>query len=72
MTIAAVIMGLVHILGGMTPIVAMSLGTIALLGLVVHTFGFEVPPFLVLGWWVLLAMYVVLGLAGEIQHALGG
>jgi Ca2+/Na+ antiporter len=61
MTTAAVMLGLIHILGGAAK-TATLLGIIALLGLVVHAIGFEPPEIVVLGWWLILVMYVVLSL----------
>jgi hypothetical protein len=61
MTIAAVIFGLVQILGG--EVAATMLGFIALFGLVVHALGLEPPGVVVLGWWLILALYVLLSIA---------
>jgi len=38
------------------------LGTIALVGLVVQLLGFEAPPLVILGWWLLLVLYIVVTL----------
>ena len=50
MTVAAVIFGMIHFLGGPGP-TATILGLIAFLGLVIHAVGFEPPQSLILGWW---------------------
>jgi hypothetical protein len=39
------------------------LGFIALFGLVVHALGLEPPGVVVLGWWLILALYVLLSIA---------
>jgi hypothetical protein len=61
MTTAAVIFGLVQILGG--EVAATMLGFIALAGLLVHALGYEPPDVVVLGWWMILALYVLLSIA---------
>jgi hypothetical protein len=60
-TAAAVILGLVQALGGADK-AATLLGFIALFGLVVHALGFEPPEILVLGWWLILVLYVLLSI----------
>jgi hypothetical protein len=67
-TVAAVIFGLVH-LGG-TQTAATLLGLIALLGLVIYAFGFEPAETVVLGWWLILVMYVLLSIAGALWSGL--
>ncbi len=64
MTIAAVAFGLIHLLGSAS-VVAMILGMIALGGLVAHAFGARPPQAVVMAWWLVLVMYVLLGLATE-------
>ena len=40
-----------------------TLGAVALVGLAVQTFGlFDPPPAVVFGWWMLLVLYLALGL----------
>ncbi len=56
-TVAAVMLGLVQILGGPLQ-AAMLLGLIALSGLVLHAVGFDPPRVVVLGWWLLLVLYL--------------
>lgn len=61
MTTAAVIFGLVYTLGGAAN-TATLLGFVGLIGLVVHALGFEPPEIVVLGWWLILVLYVVLSI----------
>lgn len=61
-TVAAVILGISSILGPGN--VALLLGLVALAGLLVQAFGVEMPPLVVLGWWLLLVLYILLGLWG--------
>lgn len=65
MTTAAVIFGLVQILGGASN-TATLLGFLALIGLVIHALGFEPPGVVVLGWWFILVLYVVLSIAAAL------
>jgi hypothetical protein len=67
-TAAAVIFGLIHALGG-TANAATLLGFLALVGLVVHALGFEPPGVVVLGWWVILVLYVVLSIVAAMWSA---
>jgi len=60
-TAAAVILGLVQVLGGADK-AATLLGFVALIGLVVHALGFEPPEIVVLGWWLILVLYVLLSI----------
>jgi hypothetical protein len=60
MTAAAIIFGLVQILGG--EVAATMLGFVALFGLVIHAIGVEPPDVVVLGWWMILALYVLLSI----------
>jgi hypothetical protein len=62
---AAILFGLVHLLGGPSPAASL-LGLVALLGLVVHALGFEPPEVVVLGWWLILVMYVALSILGAL------
>jgi hypothetical protein len=59
MTVAAVVLGLIRILGGATP-TATLLGLVALGGLVSHVIGFEPPKRIILGWWFILVLYLLL------------
>ncbi len=60
-TAAAVILGLVQALGGADK-AATLLGFVALVGLVIHALGFEPPETVVLGWWLILVLYVLLSI----------
>ena len=60
--IAAVMFGLTRILGVDTA--ALVLGAIALVGLIVQALGVEMPPLVVLGWWLLLVMFILVTLWG--------
>ncbi|MBX3435089.1 MAG: hypothetical protein KF847_17365 [Pirellulales bacterium] len=61
LTVAAVMMGVLS-LAASKGTVAMILGMIAILGLVASAVGFEPPAIFVLGWWLLLVCYLILGL----------
>jgi hypothetical protein len=60
MTAAAIIFGLVHLAG--PPQAATLLGLVALVGLVIHALGFDPPAVVVLGWWLILLLYVALSM----------
>ncbi|MEX2307066.1 MAG: hypothetical protein WD738_05710 [Pirellulales bacterium] len=62
-TAAAIIFGLVHVLGGASN-AATLLGLVALFGLLIHAVGVEPPEVVVLGWWLVLVLYVLLSVAG--------
>ena len=58
---AAVMLGLLRIVGPRA--LTITLGAMAVVGLAVQTFGlFDPPPAIVLGWWLLLVLYLALGL----------
>ena len=57
----AIIFGLVH-LGGASN-AATLLSFVALIGLIVHALGFDPPNIVVLGWWIILVLYVMLSVA---------
>ena len=61
-TVAALILGFSTIVGAGN--VSLLLGLVALVGLLVQAFGVEMPPLVVLGWWLLLVLYILLGLWG--------
>jgi hypothetical protein len=65
MTVAAVMMALIASIG--PDRMAIVLGLIALAGLVVQAAGVEAPAVVVLGWWLLLAMYLVVGLIAALR-----
>ncbi len=59
-TVAAVVLAL---LSWITPgQLALMLGLTALLGLIVHGVGYDPPRVIILGWWLLLVLYLILGL----------
>lgn len=61
MTIAAVVLGMLRFIG--PQYLTMTLGALALIGLAVQTLGWlDPPPTVVLGWWMLLVLYLALGL----------
>jgi hypothetical protein len=45
---------------------AVFLGMIAFLGLVIHAMGFDPPPAVILGWWILLVLNIAMGLLGMV------
>jgi hypothetical protein len=57
---AAILLALVSLLGAGT--LSIVLGMVALGGLIAQAVGVEAPPIVVLGWWVLLVLYLLLGL----------
>ena len=61
-TVAALILGFSTIVGAGN--VSLLLGLVALAGLLVQAFGIEMSPLVVLGWWLLLVLYILLGLWG--------
>jgi uncharacterized membrane protein YecN with MAPEG domain len=61
MTAAAVMLCLIRVLGGAAN-TATLLGFIALIGLVVHALGFDPPEIVILGWWLILVLYVLLSI----------
>jgi hypothetical protein len=64
MTVAAVSLGMISILGSGP--MATILGLIAVAGLVVHALGFEPSQPVILGWWFILLLYVLLTIAGAV------
>jgi len=69
MTGAAITLGLIRVLGGATPM-ATILGLVAVAGLVAHGFGYEPPQPVILGWWLILVLYVVLSLLAAVWPTL--
>jgi hypothetical protein len=65
MTTAAVLLGLIRILGGPAA-TATLLGIIALVGLFIYAMGFEPPQIVVLGWWLTLVLYVVVTIVAAV------
>jgi hypothetical protein len=62
---AAVIFGLVRVFGGPANTATM-LGLLALAGLVVHAAGFDPPEIIILGWWLILVMYVLMSIVAAV------
>jgi hypothetical protein len=61
MTVAAVMLGMLLLAGPKALVI--TLGVLSLVGLAVQTFGwFDPPPGVVFGWWMLLMLYLALGL----------
>jgi hypothetical protein len=69
MVLAAIVMGLVNLLGGPQNAASL-LGLVALTGLVAHALGYEPPGIVALAWWLLLVMYVMLSIFGVMWGAL--
>lgn len=70
-TCAAVLLGLTAMLGG-TSNAATLCGLVALAGLAVPALGYRPPEIVIFGWWVLLAIYVVLSLFAVVWASPGG
>jgi hypothetical protein len=61
MTVAAIVLGVLSVVG--LKALTITLGVVALAGLAVQTFGwFDPPPAVVLAWWMMLVLYLGLGL----------
>jgi hypothetical protein len=69
MTTAAIVFGLVHVMGSPSN-TATVLGFVALIGLIVHAVGFEPPSVVVLGWWFVLVLYVCLSILAAVFPAI--
>jgi hypothetical protein len=65
MTISAIVFGLVRMVGG-PDVAAVVLGFIILAGLIAHAMGAEPPESIILGWWLLLCLYVLMSLAAAV------
>ncbi len=68
MTAAAVVFGMVRLLGGPAA-TASVLGIVALFGMVVYACGYEPPQNMVLGWWLILVMYVLVSIFSAVWSA---
>ena len=64
-TFAAILLSLLRFTSDMET-TAMILGFIALVGLAVPAFGYEAPRSVVLGWWLLMVMYLIVGAAAAL------
>jgi hypothetical protein len=67
MTVAAVVLGLIALVG--SDKMALILGLIALVGLAVQASGFDAPRMVVLGWWILLVLYLAVGVIAALRGA---
>jgi hypothetical protein len=65
MTAAAVVLGVLALIG--PDKMALALGIVALLGLVVQTAGLDPPRMIVLGWWILLVLYLAVGVIAALR-----
>jgi len=65
MVVAALVMGIIQFMGGPAN-AAILLGVLALAGLVIHAVGVDPPGILVLGWWLVLVMYVVVSILAAV------
>lgn len=61
LTVAGVALGLVQFLGGPEQ-ASILLGMIALLGLGMYAIGYELPPIVILGWWLLMVLYIAVSI----------
>lgn len=71
MTVAAIALGFLKFVGGTLgrDISAAILGLLSVTGLAVYAIGMEVPGVVVLGWWVVLLMYIVVSLVSAMVPA---
>ena len=69
MTGAAILLGVLQLLGGAST-TATALGSLALVGLVVYATGFEPPALVVLGWWLLLVVYIARSIGAMLWSSL--
>ena len=58
MTVAAIVLAMIHLFGG-PAFTASVLGFVALIGLIMFSVGYDPPQMVVLGWWLILVLYVV-------------
>ena len=68
MTCAALLIGLVRILGGPAH-TATALGFLVLIGLMISAIGVNPPEILVLGWWLILVLYVLFSIVAMLGVA---
>jgi hypothetical protein len=61
MTIAAVTLGMIRVLGG-AEVMATLLGLFALVGLILFATGYQPPQIVILGWWLIILLYVAASL----------
>jgi hypothetical protein len=65
MTVAAVLMWILTFIPAQ--IFSMLLGLIAVAGIVAVMAGFEAPPVIVFGWWVVLVLYILVSIFSQIK-----
>jgi hypothetical protein len=70
-TVAALLLGLSSAVGGLSGLASIC-GLLALVGLIVPLLGFRPSDVVVFGWWIVLALYVVLSISAEIWASLHG
>ncbi|HEY4234196.1 MAG TPA: hypothetical protein VGM76_12265, partial [Lacipirellulaceae bacterium] len=64
---AAILIWIVYAVGGPQN-GAMLFGMMALAGLVVHAFGYDPPEVVAFAWWLMLVLYIVLGIFTAVWH----
>jgi hypothetical protein len=64
------LLGLIYIMGGAQNAASL-LGIIAMFGLIVHMFSFDPPEIFVLGWWIVLLLYIVVSIGAAVWTAIG-
>jgi hypothetical protein len=67
-TVAAVMLMVIQWLGGPQNAASL-LGMIALGGLLAHALGFDPPEMVILGWWMVLFLYILLSIGVAISSA---
>lgn len=60
-TVAAIFLGCVQLLGSAQS-AALLLGLIALVGLIIQAFGIDLPAIVILGWWMLMVLYIIVSI----------
>jgi hypothetical protein len=68
---AAILIWIVYAVGGPQN-GAMLFGMMALAGLVVHAFGYDPPEVVAFAWWLMLVLYIVLGIFTAVWHGIAG
>jgi hypothetical protein len=68
---AAILIWIVYAVGGPQN-GAVLFGMMALAGLGVHALGYDPPEVVAFAWWLLLVMYIVLGIFTAIWHGIAG
>ncbi len=63
-TASAIALGILSLIGA--PILAGVLGLLAIVGLVIFAIGVEVPAVVMLGWWVVLVLYILVSIIGQL------